>query len=495
MTQAVAGAKSAPKNLRAVWPAMVGLSAVFLVEMLDNTLLNVALPTIGRDLHASATSLQWVTGAYTVVFGGLMLLLGSFADRFGRRRMMFAGLTLLTLASLGTAFVQTSGELIAARVVMGVAAAMTAPGSMALSFKLFEDQSLRIRASAVISTVGLVGVAVGPTVGGLLLSVVPWQALLVVNAPIAVLSAVAIRAGIPADTADDLHRDPIDLPGALLGTTTIALALIAPTLFVQDSSSSALPWLCAAGAALSAVLFVLRERTTPHPLVDLTMVARPLVASGLAYQAAIGLATAGLSYTVTLQLQLAWGWTPAEAAIGLFPLVITMLAIGPFIDRIIDRFGTERPTILGTASVISGLVMYGLLGRHGYVWIAVALVLVSAGMRIVMVTASVNVMTGLPPERTSVGAALSDTAQEVSNAIGVAVAGTIVAAYFTGDITSVPWTHTQVTSFEDAVTTAILGLAAVAALLVVWAPLRARRAAGATGEGDASTTDATPVAA
>jgi MFS family permease len=136
----------APQSLRAVWPAMVGLSAVFLVEMLDNTLLNVALPTIGRDLHASATALQWVTGAYTVVFGGLMLLFGGIADRFGRRRVMFAGLALLALASLGTVLARTAGELIAVRMLMGVAAAMTTPGSMALSFRLFDDDTLRVRA-------------------------------------------------------------------------------------------------------------------------------------------------------------------------------------------------------------------------------------------------------------------------------------------------------------------------------------------------------------
>lgn len=484
MTQAViAGTSRAPRSLRAVWPAMVGLSAVFLVEMLDNTMLNVALPTIGRDLRASATALQWVTGAYTVVFGGLMLLFGSIADRFGRRRVMFVGLALLALASIGTVFVHTTGELIAVRTLMGVAAAMTAPGSMALSFRLFDENTLRIRASAAISTVGLVGVAIGPTVGGLLLAVAPWQVLLVVNAPIAVVSAIAIRSGIPNDTADDLHRDPIDVLGAVLGTLTIVLALVAPTLFVQIGASSWRPWVCTAGAILSAVCFVWRERTARHPLVDLHLVARPLVASGLAYQAAIGLATAGLSYTVTLQLQLAWGWPPALAAVGMFPLVITMIAIGPFIDRIVGALGTSRSTMLAAATVIVGLVTYGLLGRFSYVWIAIALVLVSAGMRVVMVTASVNVMTGLPPERTSLGAALSDTAQEVSNAIGIAVSGTVIAAIFVGGITSAHWTNAQVNQFENAVTIAIIALASVAVALVIWAPLRARASKAAKNPG------------
>jgi MFS family permease len=468
-----------PQSLRAVWPAMVGLSAVFLVEMLDNTLLNVALPTIGRDLRASAAELQWVTGAYAVVFGSLMLLFGGLADRFGRRRLMFIGLTLLALASLATLLVRSPGELIAVRVAMGVAAAMTTPGSMALSFRLFEDERLRIRATAVISTVGLVGAAVGPTVGGLLLAVAPWQALLVVNAPIAVLSVIAIRSGIAADTADELHRDPVDVLGAVLGTLAIVFALVSPTLFVEIGVRSWEPWVCAATAGVSAVCFVLRMHLARYPLIDLRLVARPLVASGLAYQAAIGLATAGLSYAVTLQLQLAWGWPPALAAVGLLPMIVTMLAIGPFVERIVARLGTGRSATVGATVVVAGLVGYGLFGRFGYLWIAVALVLISAGMRVVMITASVNVMTGLPRERTTIGAALSDTAGEVSNAIGIALSGTVLAAVFVGNLTAPGWTSAQQAQFENAVTTAVLALAVLAVALVLFATVRSRSSAEA----------------
>ena len=187
--------------------ALAGLSAVFLFEMLDNSILNVALPTIGRELHASTTALQWVTGAYAVVFGGLMLAFGALADRFGRRRIMLIGLALLGVASLATAFVATAEQLIAVRAAMGVAAAMTTPGSMALAFRLFADDGLRVRAITLISTVGLVGLAIGPTVGGFVLAVAPWQVLLLVNVPIAVLAIVGVRCGIAADAAADLHRD------------------------------------------------------------------------------------------------------------------------------------------------------------------------------------------------------------------------------------------------------------------------------------------------
>src|SRR3984885_9190412 len=128
-----------PRSLREAWVALAGLSAIFLFEMLDNSILNVALPTIGRELHASTTALQWVTGSYAVVFGGLMLVFGAMADRFGRRRVMLIGLVLLGVASLATAFVTSAEQLIVVRGLMGVAAAMTTPGSAALAFRLFDD--------------------------------------------------------------------------------------------------------------------------------------------------------------------------------------------------------------------------------------------------------------------------------------------------------------------------------------------------------------------
>ena len=153
--------------------ALAGLSAVFLVEMLDNSILNVALPTIGRQLHASVTQLQWITSAYAIVFGGLMLAIGALSDRFGRRRVMLIGLILLAVASLLTRLVKSPAELIAVRALIGIAAAMTTPGTIALAFRLFDEDKVRIRAISIITTVGLVGLAAGPVAGGFLLSMPP----------------------------------------------------------------------------------------------------------------------------------------------------------------------------------------------------------------------------------------------------------------------------------------------------------------------------------
>ncbi|WP_328723453.1 MFS transporter [Streptomyces sp. NBC_00247] len=478
-----------PRSLREAWTALAGLSAVFLFEMLDNSILNVALPTIGRRLSASTAELQWITGVYAVVFGGLMLAFGALADRVGRRKIMLVGLVLLGAASLATAFAGTAEQLIAVRAAMGVAAAMTTPGSLALAFGLFDEDALRVRATTLISTVGLVGLAIGPTVGGFVLAFAPWQALLLVNVPIAALAFLGIRRGIPADRKDELHRDPVDGPGALFGTVAIVSALAAPTLFVDAGAASLLPWLTTAVSVVMAVLFVVRARRTRYPLLDLALVARPLVSSGLAFKGASGLAVAGLGYLVTLQLQLDWGWTPAQAALGMLPQVVVLIAGGALIGPLLKRAGFDKAAWLGAGSVVCGLAVYALLGRFGYAWVAFALVLVAAGMRVVGVVAGTNVMRGLPADRTTIGAALIDTSGEVATGIGIAVSGTILAALFTGDIATSNWSADQTAEFGAAVTLAGLLLTAVAAAVVGWGIARARRGMDTTTQSPAPDPD------
>ena len=466
--------RRSPQSLREAWVALAGLAAVFLFEMLDNSILNVALPTIGRDLHASAVSLEWVTGVYAVVFGGLMLLFGAIADHFGRRRIMLIGLVLLALASLATAFVTTSAELIAVRSLMGVAAAMTTPGSSALAFRLFEDDKLRVRAFAFISTVGLIGLAIGPTAGGFVLAIAPWQVLLLVNVPIAILAFIGIRTGVARDEPADLHRDPVDVLGALLGTVTIVLALVAPTLFINEGVAAWSPWAATGGAVLAAILFVVRERTASYPLLDLKLIAVPLVSSGLAYKAATGLAMAGLGYMVTLQLQFAWGWPAWLASLGMLPQVIVLVGGGRFVSPFVQRFGMTRAAWMSAASVVAGLAVFATLSSVGYLWIAVALILVAAGLRVNGVVAATNVIGGLPKNPTTIGASLVDTSSEVSTGIGIAVTGTILAGIFTGNIDAKHWTTVQTGQFQEAILIAGLVLTAIAAALVAFGFVRTR---------------------
>ena len=201
--------------------------------MVDNTLLSIALPTIGRDLGSGTTALQWVTGAYSLTFGGLLLTAGSIADRFGRRRVLLIGLAVFGLLSLCVVVVSTAGELIALRAALGIAAAAMAPITNSLVFRLFDDKALRMRAMTVMIVVGMSGFVLGPLLGGTALAHVRWEWLLVVNAPIALIACIGVRLGVSADRPEDLTHDALDLPGAVLSITTIGLACWSLTSGVQ----------------------------------------------------------------------------------------------------------------------------------------------------------------------------------------------------------------------------------------------------------------------
>lgn len=461
--------KPKPQSLRDAWPSLAGLSAVFLFEMLDNSVLNVALPTIGHQLHASATALQWITSSYAIVFGGCMLAFGALADRVGRRRIMLLGLTLLGIASLLTAFVTNSGELIAVRMLIGLAASMTTPGTISLAFRLFDHDGLRIRAISVITTVGLVGLTAGPIVGGLLLSVLPWQVLLLINVPIAVLAFVGIRSGIAPEADHELHAAPVDGAGAALGSITILLAIAAPTLFVDEGVHSPLPWGAGLLAVITAVMFTLRLRTAPYPLIDTALLGQPLVASGLAYKAATGLAMAGVGYILSLQMQLAWRWTPVQASFGMLPQVVTLLASGFFVEKLVQRIGMRWSSMLGAVGVLSGLIIFGMLGTWMYIGAAIAMVCIAAGLRVVGVVVGVSVMKGMPKTRTSLGSALVDTTSELSSAVSVALCGTTLAMHFKGELAGTLWTVRQTSQFHSAASASLGILTVIVALLIGWA--------------------------
>src|SRR3954466_10228916 len=211
-------------SLRAAWIPLAALCLAFFVEMVDNTLLSIALPTIGRDLGSGTTALQWVTGAYSLTFGGLLLTAGSLADRLGRRRVLLVGLGVFGAVSLSVVFVSTTGELIVLRAALGIAAAAMAPITNSLVFRLFYDKALRMRAITVMIVVGMSGFILGPLLGGTALAHVRWEWLLVVTAPIALIAAIGVRLGVAADRREDLTEDRLDLPGALLSISTIGLA-------------------------------------------------------------------------------------------------------------------------------------------------------------------------------------------------------------------------------------------------------------------------------
>src|SRR3954471_19313418 len=268
---ATAASSRTYSSLRAAWIPLAALCLAFFVEMVDNTLLSIALPTIGRDLGSGTTALQWVTGAYSLTFGGLLLTAGSLADRLGRRRVLLVGLAVFGLLSLSVVFVSTTGELIALRAALGIAAAAMAPITNSLVFRLFDDKALRMRAVTVMITVGMSGFVLGPLLGGTALAHVRWEWLRLVNAPIALLACIGVRLGVAADRREDLTDDALDLPGAALSVSAIGLACYSLTSGVLHGWLSAVTLASVLGAVAAAVAFVLHERRTASPMLDLAV--------------------------------------------------------------------------------------------------------------------------------------------------------------------------------------------------------------------------------
>jgi len=309
-------------------------------------------------------------------------------------------------------------------------------------------------------------------VGGAVLAVLPWRSLLVVNAPLALLAWVAIRFGVAPDDPAEAHREPLDVLGAVLGTGALVLLLLAPSLVVHDGVRSPLVWIAAVGGVAAMAGFVARQRSTEHPLIPLSLLATPLVGAGLLFKAATGLATAGLGYLVTLQLQLVWGFPPVLAAVAMAPQVLVLLAGGALLTPLVRRVGMSTAAVIGAVAVVAGLAVEASLGFSGYPALAVALALVAVGQRIVGVVAGTNVMKGLPESRTTLGAALVDTASEVSTGVGVAVAGTLVAAFVSGSFGAVV-SGAQRAQLVSGVTVAAVVLTVASAVLVGWGFLRA----------------------
>src|SRR6478609_7651653 len=324
MTTTIPGPSRTYASLRAAWVPMLALCLAFFVEMVDNTLLTIALPTIGRDLGGATTALQWVTGAYSLTFGGLLLTAGSAADRLGRRRVLLWGLAGFGVISLGVAAVSTTGELIALRAALGIAAAAMAPITNSLVFRLFDDQALRMRAMTVMIVVGMSGFVLGPLLGGTALAHVGWEWLLLVNAPIALIAWVGVRLGVPADRPEGLTHDRLDLPGAVLSIAAIGLGCYVLTSGVEHGWLSALTIASAVGAVIALVAFVRHEGRTPSPMLDLRLFSVGTVRGAAIAQIGSSIAMAGVMFGLILHFQYAFGWSPVRAGLANLPIIVTM---------------------------------------------------------------------------------------------------------------------------------------------------------------------------
>ena len=353
-------------SLRAAWIPLAALCLAFFVEMVDNTLLSIALPTIGRDLGSGTTGLQWVTGAYSLTFGGLLLTAGSIADRFGRRRVLLAGLAVFGLLSLCVIAVTTAGELIALRAALGLAAAAMAPITNSLVFRLFDDTALRMRAVTVMIVVGMSGFVLGPLLGGTALAHVRWEWLLVVNAPIALIACIGVRLGVPVDRPEDLTNDALDLPGAALSISTIGLACWSLTSGVLHGWVSAITIISMIGAVVAGVAFVWHERRTAAPMLDLDLFSTGTVRGAAIAQVGTSIAMASVMFGLILHFQYAYGWSPMKAGLANLPIIVTMLAAAPFSEWLVRRYGHRIACLVGAIFLGGSLLGLAWAVDHGY---------------------------------------------------------------------------------------------------------------------------------
>ncbi len=435
------------RSLGAAWIPLAALCLAFFVEMVDNTLLSIALPTIGRDLGSSTTALQWVTGAYSLTFGGLLLTAGSMADRLGRRRVLLVGLAVFGLLSLAVVAVSNTGELIVLRAALGIAAAAMAPITNSLVFRLFDDQALRMRAMTVMIIVGMSGFVLGPLLGGTALAHFDWQWLLLVNAPIALIACVGVRLGVPADRREDLTNDTLDLPGALLSVIAIGLACYSLTSGVEHGWLSALTLGAMVGAVVAAVAFVRHERRSAAPMLDLTLFSNGTVRGATIAQLGTAIAMASVMFGLILHFQYAYGWSPMRAGLANLPIIVTMLAATPLSEWLVKQYGHRIACLVGAVFLAGSLAGLSWGVDHGYVAIAVSMVAMTIGLRTVMTICAIALVDAMPANRTSIGTALNDTAQEFGTSIGTALVGTMIAALVTTQLPAGVWSDSLVASF------------------------------------------------
>ncbi|NHC15698.1 MFS transporter [Motilibacter deserti] len=458
-------------SLRAAWIPLAALCLAFFVEMVDNTLLTIALPTIGRDLGSGTTALQWVTGAYSLTFGGLLLTAGALADRLGRRRVLLVGLTAFGVISLGAIAVGTAGELIALRAALGLAAAAMAPITNSLVFRLFDDEALRMRAMSVMIVVGMSGFILGPLLGGTALAHVRWEWLLVVNAPIALVAWIGVRLGVPADRPEDLTSDALDLPGGVLSIATIGLGCYTLTSGVEHGWLSAATGATVLAAALALAAFVWHERRAKAPMLDLRLFRNGTVRGAALAQVGTSIAMAGVMFGLILHFQYAYGWSPVRAGLANLPMIATMILATPVSEALGKRLGHRVACLVGAALLAGSLAGLSYAVDSGYIAIAGCMVVLTVGLRTVMTICAVALVSAMPSNRTSIGTALNDTAQEVGTSVGTAVVGTLIATLVTATLPAGAWSSGLVASFFDGERVTYAVLAVVVGMIAGWGAL------------------------
>jgi EmrB/QacA subfamily drug resistance transporter len=404
-----------------------------LVVVIDNTILNTALPTLARVLHAGTSSLQWITDAYTLCFAALLIPAGALGDRYGRRRSLLGGLAVFALGSVVAAFASGTGMLIGARVVMGLGAAFVMPATLSILNAVFPPKE-RPQAIAAWSAVTGIGIVIGPTLGGLLLSHFWWGSIFLINVPLVAVALAGAMLTVPETAEPSVHR--LDLLGTVLVGGAL-FAIVDAIIEAPDRGWTGAMTLAEIAAGFAALgIFAWWELRTAHPLVDLRIFTSRAFSTAAAAVTVIFFALFGSLFVLTQYLQLVHGYSPLSAGLRALPFAFAIGAMSPVSPILASRFGTRLVIPAGLALMGLGLLDLSTVGVHtAYPPIALAVAIMGAGMGLVMAPASTTIMDTVPAHQAGAGSAINDTIREVGGALGIAIVGSLAAAVYRSQLT------------------------------------------------------------
>jgi len=405
------------------------LSLVLVVMSVSG--LNTALPTMQRDLGASASELQWIVDAYAVVFAGLLLSAGAIGDRFGRRSALLGGLVVFGVGALLGGLAGDASQVIASRAVMGIGAAFIMPATLSMITAIFPPYE-RPRAIAVWAGFAGAGASIGPIVTGALLEGYWWGSTLLVNVPIVVATIVAVRTFAP-DSRDDT-RTPLDPVGALLSLVGLSALIFGIIQGPEDGWTSTPVVAAFVAAAVALSLFVGWERRSDHPMLPLSLFRDRRLSVGSGVITVAFFVMFGFFFLMTQYLQFGRGFSPLEAGLASLPLALTFVAVSPRSAALAERYGAPKVMALGLLVVAVGFaVLTTLTPGTPYLVIAGAFALLGAGMSISAAPATSEIMTSVPLSKAGVGSAINDTTRELGGALGIALLGSVAnSAYRSG---------------------------------------------------------------
>ena len=413
------------------WILAVLIVSLFTVN-LDNTIINVALPTLARELHADMSQLQWMIDAYVLLFAGLLLAAGALGDRFGRRRVMLIGLVVFGTGSLASAFAPSADALILLRAAMGVGGALIVPSTLSVTASVFTMEE-RPKAIGIWTGVSGLGIVAGPILAGWLLENFAWGAIFLINVPVVMVSILGTLAIVPEGRSAEASR--LDLPGTLLSVGGL-IALVYGVIEVPTNGWTSSVEL--ATFALAAVLlagFVVRELTAAEPLLDVRLLARPEFGSSVLAVLLTSFGLFGSMFFFSQYLQGVLGLTTMETGYSILPLAISMAIGSPLGMPLARRFGTRYVVSIGMAIVAAGLMVFRMAGTSdGYPFAAATLFLVGGGMGMAMGPLTVIMVRTLPRSKQGVASAINSTARELGGALGVAILGTIYAPVYSSGV-------------------------------------------------------------